>query len=66
MSCACGTCACKGKAVVDQDEYDGLVELAKPNIEMRVAAQQLINEASKQDLPHIVKAWINRLDRSFD
>lgn len=66
MSCACGTCECKGKAVIEKDEYDGLVELAKPNIEMRVAAQQLINEASRQDLPDIVKAWINRLDRSFD
>ena len=66
MSCGCGTCACKGKAVVDQDEYDGLVELSKPNIEMRVAAQQLIQESKRQELPTIINAWIARLERSFD
>ena len=66
MSCACGSCQCKGKAVVEQDEYDGLVELSKPNIEMRVAAQQLIRESKHQELPTIIKAWIERLERSFD
>ena len=66
MSCACGSCQCKGKAVVEQDEYDGLVELSKPNIEMRVAAQQLIRESKHQELPTIIKAWIVRLERSFD
>jgi hypothetical protein len=66
MSCACGSCQCKGKAVVEQDEYDGLVELSKPNIEMRVAAQQLIQESKRQELPTIIKAWIERLERSFD
>jgi hypothetical protein len=52
--------------VVEQDEYDGLVELSKPNIEMRVAAQQLIQESKRQELPTIIKAWIERLERSFD
>ena len=66
MSCACGSCQCKGKAVVEQDEYDGLVELSKPNIEMRVAAQQLIQESKRQELPTIINAWIERLERSFD
>lgn len=66
MSCACGSCQCKGKAVVEQDEYDGLVELSKPNIEMRVAAQQLIQESKRQELPTIINAWIARLERSFD
>ena len=66
MSCACGSCQCKGKAVVEQDEYDGLVELSKPNIEMRVAAQQLIQESKRQELPSIINAWIARLERSFD
>lgn len=65
MSCACGSCACKGKAVVDQDEYDGLVELASSNIELRDAALQLINVAKEQDLPGTMKVWVARIERAL-
>ena len=65
MSCACGSCACKGKAVVDQDEYDGLVELASSNIELRDAALQLINVAKEQDLPGTMKVWVARMERAL-
>ena len=65
MSCACGSCQCKGKAVVDQDEYDGLVELASSNIELRDAALQLINVAKEQDLPGTMKVWVARIERAL-
>ena len=65
MSCACGSCACKGKAVVDQDEYDGLVQLASSNIELRDAAIQLINVSKEQDLPGLMKVWVARIERAL-
>jgi hypothetical protein len=65
MSCGCGTCACKGKAVVDQDEYDGLVQLASSNIELRDAAIQLINVSKEQELPGLMKVWVARMERSL-
>lgn len=66
MSCDCGTCACKGKAVIDQDEYDGLVEAAEPNIELRSTATQVIAAAKEHKLPDILQSWINQLDRSLN
>lgn len=65
MSCACGSCQCKGKAVVDQDEYDGLVELAEPNVELRATATQLIASAKEHKLPDILQGWIDQLDRDL-
>ena len=65
MSCACGSCQCKGKAVVEQDEYDGLVQLASSNIELRDAAIQLINVSKEQELPGLMKVWVARMERSL-
>lgn len=65
MSCACGSCQCKGKAVVEQDEYDGLVQLASSNIELRDAAIQLVNVAKEQELPGLMKVWVARIERSL-
>lgn len=65
MSCACGTCQCKGKAVVEQDEYDGLVQLASSNIELRDAAIQLVNVAKEQDLPGTMNVWLARIERAL-
>ena len=65
MSCACGSCACKGKAVVEQDEYDGLVNLASSNIELRDAAIQLVNVAKEQELPGLMKVWVARIERAL-
>lgn len=65
MSCACGSCQCKGKAVVEQDEYDGLVNLASSNIELRDAAIQLVNVAKEQELPGLMKVWVARIERAL-
>lgn len=65
MSCACGSCECKGKAVVEQDEYDGLVNLASSNIELRDAAIQLINVSKEQELPGLMKVWVARIERAL-
>lgn len=65
MSCACGSCQCKGKAVVEQDEYDGLVQLASSNIELRDAAIQLVNVSKEQELPGLMKVWVARMERSL-
>lgn len=64
-SCACGTCKCEGKAVVEQDEYDGLVNLASSNIELRDAAIQLVNVAKEQELPGLMKVWVARIERAL-
>lgn len=65
MSCDCGTCACKGKAVIDQDEYDGLVEAASPNVDLREAAIQLIAAAHDQGVEGMVKLWVNRMEKAL-
>lgn len=65
MSCACGSCQCKGKAVVEQDEYDGLVALASSNIELRDAAIQLVNVSKEQELPGLMKVWVARIERAL-
>jgi hypothetical protein len=51
--------------VVDQDEYDGLVQLASSNIELRDAAIQLINVSKEQELPGLMKVWVARMERSL-
>lgn len=65
MSCECGSCECKGKAVVEQDEYDGLVQLASSNIELRDAAIQLVNVAKEQERPGLMKVWVARIERAL-
>jgi len=65
MSCECGTCMCKGKAVVDQDEYDGLVQAAEPNIELREVAIQLVGAAQHQGVEGMVKVWVKRLEEAL-
>ena len=65
MSCACGSCQCKGKAVVEQDEYDGLVELASSNVELRDAALQLINASRDQQVQGLMKVWVDRIERAL-
>ena len=65
MSCACGTCECKNKAVVEQDEYDGLVQLASSNIELRDAAIQLVNAAKEQEVKGLMQVWLARIERAL-
>lgn len=65
MSCECGTCRCKGKAVIEKDEYDGLVEAAEPNIDLREAAIQLIAAAQDQGVEGMVKVWVNRMEKTL-
>jgi hypothetical protein len=66
MSCGCGTCACKGKAVVEKDEYEGLVEAASPNIEVREAAIQLVAAAQHQGVEGMVKVWVQKLESAVN
>jgi hypothetical protein len=65
VSCECGTCACKGKTVVEKDEYEGLVEAASPNLDLREAAIQLVAAANHQGVDGMVKVWVNRIERSL-
>ena len=65
MSCECGTCRCKGKAVVERDEYDGLIEAAEPNLELRDAAIQLVAAAHDQGVEGIMRVWVERVERAL-
>lgn len=66
MSCECGSCRCRGKAVVDKDEYDGLVKAAEPNIDLREAAIQLVGAANHQGVEGMVKVWVQKLEEAID
>jgi len=66
VSCECGTCACKGKTVVEKDEYEGLVQAASPNLEVREAAIQLIGAAGDQGVEGMVKVWVKRLEEAVE
>lgn len=65
MSCECGTCRCKGKAVIEKDEYQGLVEAASPNVDLREAAIQLVGAAHDQGVEGMVKVWVNKLEEAL-
>lgn len=67
-TCECGDCKCEGKAVIDWDEYEGLVKLAHGNVQLIDAAQQIISISKENDFQTtpLFDMWISRMKEAIE